>query len=78
MALPYDTFTGAFLAKVTSYDLANMEEDMATDIIDGYMKAAIAAFKQLLRDHRDFFRLEHRNAHIHPNPAYFSILNCQI
>lgn len=49
MALPYNIFTGAFLAKVTSYDLANMEEDMATDIIDGYMKAAIAAFKHVCK-----------------------------
>lgn len=45
MSLSYDVFTSAFLMKVTSYDLIEMCEDMAQDLIDNYMKRAIANFK---------------------------------
>ena len=44
MSIPYDAFTGAFLAKVTEYDFANMDAFAVTSTIDSYMKKAIASF----------------------------------
>ena len=45
MSIPYDRFTGAFLAKITEYDFLEMKESDRQDMIDGYMKAAISAFR---------------------------------
>lgn len=51
MSLSYDTFTGAFLSKITEYDFANMlnsvQDSDPSEIVDGYMKRAIAAFKNV-------------------------------
>ncbi len=49
MSVPYDVFTGAFLAKVTEYEFANMSEFARTEAIDGYMKRSIAAFKKICK-----------------------------
>lgn len=44
MGVPYDTFIGAFLSKVTEYDFP-MRDFERNEIIDGYMKRAIVEFK---------------------------------
>jgi len=49
MIVPYDRFTGAFLAKVTEYDFVNMQDFERNSTIDGYMKRAIAAFRHICK-----------------------------
>lgn len=48
MSVPYDVFTKAFLAKVTEYDfpIGSYERN---EMVDGYMKAAIAEFKKICK-----------------------------
>ena len=46
-SVPYDVFTGAFLSKIMDYDFLEMEEGDRTDLIDGYMKRAIADFQKI-------------------------------
>ena len=46
MSIPYDRFTCAFLAKITEYDFLDMNWTDRQDMIDGYMKAAVSAFRQ--------------------------------
>lgn len=41
MTVPYDTFTGAFLAKITEYDLVELDDDVRTSVVDNYMKKAL-------------------------------------
>lgn len=41
MTIPYDVFTGAFLAKITEYDLLALEEDERQEAVDGFMKRTI-------------------------------------
>lgn len=45
MSIPYDTFVGAFLSKITEYDLLDMPEYDQVQTVDGYLKRAISAFK---------------------------------
>ena len=47
MRVPYDKFTEAFLAKITEYDFVNMKDFERNNLIDGYMKRAIAAFRHI-------------------------------
>ena len=46
MSIPYDTFKGAFLSKITEYELYNMydsgDDDIADSIVDGCMKRALS------------------------------------
>ena len=46
MSLSYDVFTMAFLAKISEFDFINMESESRTDIVDGYMKRAVTAFRK--------------------------------
>ena len=46
MALSYDTFIGAFLSKVTEFEFLKLDEENRDELISGYMKRAIAAFKK--------------------------------
>lgn len=46
MSVPYDLFTDAFLAKITEYDLLELDIDDRTETVDGYMKRAISSFKK--------------------------------
>lgn len=48
MSLAYDAFTAAFLAKVTSFDFP-LDEIERADMVDGYMKHAIAEFKNVCK-----------------------------
>lgn len=49
----YDIFGGAFLSKISEYDFIGLFDDVRTDIVDGYLKRAIAKFKKNCR--YDFF-----------------------
>lgn len=49
MSVPYDVFTGAFLSKVTEFDFVNMDDLERSNLIDGYMKRAIASFKKICK-----------------------------
>lgn len=47
MSIPYDIFTGAFLAKIAEYDFSDMDDFSRNEIVDGYMKKAIASFSHI-------------------------------
>lgn len=49
MSVPYDSFTGAFLAKVTEFELSALTENARQETVDGYMKRAISAFKRICK-----------------------------
>ena len=46
MGVSYDLFGGAFLAKITEYEFLQLPAADRTQIVDGYMKKAIVAFKK--------------------------------
>ena len=45
MSVSYDLFAGAFLAKISEYEFIQLPAADRNTIVDGYMKKAIAAFK---------------------------------
>lgn len=45
MSIPYDAFVGTFLSKITEFDLLELTEQAQTEIVDGYLKRAAAAFR---------------------------------
>lgn len=47
--IPYDLFTDAFLSKITEYEFSEMTDFERNKAVDGYMKRAIAAFKQICK-----------------------------
>ena len=49
MSIPYDVFTGAFLAKITERNLLSLGKVDRMEIVDGYMKKSIAnsSFKKV-------------------------------
>lgn len=52
MAIPYDSFAGAFLAKISEFDLMSLDYDEdRTAVVDGYMKAALSlsTFKKVCK-----------------------------
>lgn len=49
MGIPYDMFTGAFLAKVTEFELSALTDSARQETVDGYMKRAISSFKKICR-----------------------------
>lgn len=49
MSVPYDIFTGAFLAKITEYEFVKMEDYDRNAQIDGFMRASISAFKKMCK-----------------------------
>lgn len=44
--MPYDVFVNSFLSKVTEFDYLQIDREYAIDIIDGFMKRALLAFKK--------------------------------
>ncbi len=42
MVIPYDNFTGAFLAKITEYDLLELDENERAETVDGFLKRTLA------------------------------------
>lgn len=49
MGVLYDAFTGAFLDKITEYDLRLLTENARQETVDGYMKRAYNAFRKVCR-----------------------------
>lgn len=49
MTVSYDMFAKAFLAKVTQYDFVSMDTFERQDLVDGYMKRAIAEFRHICK-----------------------------
>ena len=47
MSVSYDLFTGAFLAKISEFEFLQLPTAYRTDLIDGYMKRAVAEFKHI-------------------------------
>lgn len=54
MGFSYDHFTGAFLAKVSDYDMLTLTEYDLQNNIDGFMKRALSAFRKNCK--YDFFK----------------------
>ena len=46
MGVPYDVFVNSFLSKVTEFDYLQIDREYAVDIIDGFMKRALLAFRK--------------------------------
>ena len=42
ITIPYDSFIGAFLAKITEYDLLELDDDERDEVVEGYLKRALA------------------------------------
>lgn len=49
MNVSYDRFTDAFLAKITEFELYQLEPEQRTDVVDGFMKRAISNFKHVCK-----------------------------
>ena len=49
MGVPYDNFVGAFLAKITEFELSALAEYERQETVDGYMKRAISAFQRVCK-----------------------------
>lgn len=60
MSISYDAITNAFLSKITEFEFLQIPEEDRTTIIDGYMKRAVTAFKNVcqydLTTHDDTLR----------------------
>lgn len=46
MCIPYDVFTGAFLNKISEFEFLQLDDNSRTEIVDGYRKRAVSAFKK--------------------------------
>lgn len=49
MSVSYDVFTDAFLNKVTEYEFLSIADSKRRDVIDGYMKRSVAAFRKICK-----------------------------
>ena len=49
MTLSYDAFISAFLNKISEFKFLQLEDNNRTEIIDGYRKRAVSAFKKNCR-----------------------------
>ena len=60
MSISYDLFTGAFLAKVTEYNLLDLDMYNRNQMVEGYMKRACTQFNKIckydLTDRDDILR----------------------
>ena len=46
MGVPYDIFARAFLAKISEYSFLSLVEEDRTEMVDGFMKRALSAFRK--------------------------------
>ena len=46
MSVPYDVFKNAFLSKISEYELIQLDEEDRDEVIDGFMRRALTAFKK--------------------------------
>ena len=49
MGVSFDTFTKAFLEKITEYDFVMLDKEISADLVDGYMKRACAQFNRICK-----------------------------
>lgn len=49
MGIPYDVFIGAFLSKISEFEFLQLDDSTRTEIVDGYLKRAVSAFKKNCR-----------------------------
>lgn len=49
MSISYDSIQGAFLAKITEFELIQLTEGDRTEILDGYMKRTVNTFKKICK-----------------------------
>lgn len=49
MSISYDLFTGAFLAKVTEYNLLDLDDYNRIKTVDGYLKRACTQFDKVCK-----------------------------
>ena len=49
MGIPYDIFTGAFLNKISEFEFMRLDDNNRTEIVDGYLKRAVSAFRKNCR-----------------------------
>lgn len=49
MSIPYGAFTGAFLSKISEFELLGLDDNIRSEVIDGYRKRAITAFRKNCR-----------------------------
>lgn len=49
MSIPYDAVVGAFLSKITEFDMINMDDDYREEMVDGYMKRAVSEFDRVCK-----------------------------
>lgn len=47
MSISYDAITKAFLSKITEFEFLKIPEEDRTITVDGYMKRAVTAFKNI-------------------------------
>lgn len=46
MSISYDAFVGAFLSKISEFEFVSLTDVERENMVDGYMKRAISAFKK--------------------------------
>ncbi len=46
MSISYDAFVGAFLSKISEFEFMSLTDVERENMVDGYMKRAISAFKK--------------------------------
>lgn len=49
MSISYNSIQGAFLAKITEFELIQLTEENRTEILDGYMKRTVNTFKKICK-----------------------------
>lgn len=49
MGITFDVIEGAFLSKITEFELIQLPEENRTAIVDGYRTRAVAAFKKICK-----------------------------
>ena len=49
MSIPYDAIVGAFLSKITEFDMINMDDDYREEMVDGYMRRAVSEFDRVCK-----------------------------
>ena len=49
MSVPYDAFAGAFLSKISEFEFLGLKDAIRTEMIDGYRKRAVSAFRKNCR-----------------------------
>lgn len=47
MSISYDAFSGAFLSKITEYDLLEMYEEDRIAMVDGFLKRSVSSFSKV-------------------------------